>query len=59
MQVHEGLQLPPGGMFSVGFSGASMLRPLLHDFAEAAILSYLSTPRSSLIGHPDLYPAAD
>jgi hypothetical protein len=54
LQVHEGLR-PSYRGFLFGFrSGADMQRALVHDFAEAAILSYLSAPRCSLIGHPGL-----
>jgi hypothetical protein len=55
-QVHEGLLPTYRGMFGVHTGGADMQRALIHDFAEAAVLSYLSAPRSSLIGHPGLYP---
>jgi hypothetical protein len=51
-EVHEGLGpsyqiLGPGGDEKI-----FLRRGLLGDFAEAAILRYLSAPRSSLIGHP-------
>jgi hypothetical protein len=52
-QVHEGL-VPTYRGFGALDLGADMQRALIHDFAEAAILSYLRSPRSSLIGHPQL-----
>jgi hypothetical protein len=52
-QVHEGLLPTYGGLSMVNsFSGTQ--RGLVHDFAEAALLSYLHAPRSSLVGHPHL-----
>lgn len=56
-QVHEGLLPTYRGMFGVHNTAADMQRALIHDFAEAAILSYLGAPRSSLLGHPALDPA--
>jgi hypothetical protein len=55
-QVHEGLIPTYRGFGALNFSGADMQRSLIHDFAEAALLSYLRAPRSSLIGHPQLFP---
>jgi hypothetical protein len=55
-QVHEGLLPTYRGMFGLHNVGADMQRALIHDFAHDAILSFLSSPRSSLIGHPQLYP---
>ena len=55
-QVHEGLIPSYRGFGAMSFSGAIMQRALMHDFAEAALLSYLRAPRSSLIGHPQLFP---
>jgi len=50
--VHSGLQPSYQGFrFSVA---EDMRRSLLADFAEGAVLGYLSSPRSSVIGHPDL-----
>jgi hypothetical protein len=31
---------------------------VLSNLAPAAILEFIQAPRSSLIGHPDVYPAA-
>jgi hypothetical protein len=55
-QVHGGLIPTYRGFGALSFSGADMQRALIHDFAEAALLSYLRAPRSSLIGHPQLFP---
>jgi hypothetical protein len=52
LQVHEGLRPSYRGFLIGTHSGEAMQRALIHDFSEAAILSYLSAPRSSLIGHP-------
>jgi hypothetical protein len=52
-QVHEGL-LPTYRGFGFADGGTDMQRALIHDFAEAAILSYLRAPRSSVVGHPQL-----
>lgn len=54
-RVHEGLPADYRGL-GVLQPAIPMERALVHDFAEAAILSYLRAPRSSLIGHPRLYP---
>jgi hypothetical protein len=37
--------------------GRSVMRALCCDFAEGAILEYISAPRSSLIGHPAVAPS--
>jgi hypothetical protein len=58
LQVHEGLVPAFKGTFGVYYDNLDFQRALIHDFAEAAILSYLNAPRSSLIGHPLLHPAA-
>ena len=48
--VHEGLAMAYEGF---GFSGlAGQRRMLASWFAEWAILRYLESPRTSLIGHP-------
>lgn len=52
--VHAGLK-PSYRGFASGFETSDDIRRgLFADFAEGAILSYLSSPRSSLIGHPNL-----
>jgi hypothetical protein len=56
--VHEGLPPSNRSMYLATNFAADMQRPLIHDFAEASILSYLTNPRSSLIGHPKLYPGS-
>ena len=53
-QLHKGLEPSYQGLGGVGVDvGSSARRGLLGDFAEAAVLRYLSAPRSSLIGHPE------
>ncbi len=53
-QLHQGLS-PSYQSLGTRFDPASQARRgLLRDFAEGAILRYLSAPRSSLIGHPGL-----
>jgi hypothetical protein len=52
--VHAGLK-PSYRGFASGFeSSDDIRRGLFADFAEGAILGYLLSPRSSLIGHPSL-----
>lgn len=53
-QVHEGL-LPTYRGFGLPDDSVGLQRGLIHDFAEAAVLNYLGSPRSSLIGHPQLW----
>lgn len=51
--LHTGLR-PSSRGFPSGFdTGEGMRRALFVDFAESAILCYLSSPRSSIIGHPN------
>jgi hypothetical protein len=57
--VHEGLPPSYKDIFSGHDFGADMQRALIHDFAEAALLSVIRSPRSSLVGHPTLDPAAE
>ena len=50
--LHAGLR-PSYRGFASGFdTGENIRRALFADFAEGAILRYLSSPRSSLVGHP-------
>jgi hypothetical protein len=50
--LHSGLR-PSYKGFASGFeSGEDVRRALFADFAEGAILGYLSSPRASLVGHP-------
>jgi hypothetical protein len=52
--LHSGLR-PTYKGFASGFeSGDDVRRALFADFAEGAILRYLSSPRASLIGHPNV-----
>lgn len=55
-QLHEGLKPSSGGPLLSTSWGEDLKRALFLDFAEAAILKYLQSPRSSLIGHPALDP---
>lgn len=51
--LHAGLR-PSYRGFASGFdTGENIRRALFADFAEGAILRYLSSPRSSLVGHPN------
>ena len=50
--VHGGLTPTYHGLGSVVENGGIVRRALFSDFAEGAILGYLKSPRSSLIGHP-------
>lgn len=51
--LHAGLR-PSYRGFASGFdTGENVRRALFADFAEGAILRYLTSPRSSLIGHPN------
>jgi hypothetical protein len=51
--LHAGLR-PSYRGFTSGFgTDESVRRALFADFAEGAILRYLGSPRSSLIGHPN------
>ena len=52
--VHGGLRPAYYGLFSAAESGGEIRRSLFADFAEGAILGYLKSPMSSLIGHPAL-----
>ena len=53
--LHSGLR-PSYRGFACGFdSWESVRRALFAEFAEGAILRYLASPRSSLVGHPG-YP---
>jgi hypothetical protein len=57
--VHAGLR-PSYRGFASGFEPWDYIRrSLFADFAEAAILGYLLSPRSSLIGHPALETTQD
>ncbi|MBK8647443.1 MAG: hypothetical protein IPN16_13030 [Gemmatimonadetes bacterium] len=51
-QLHEGLNPNYRNMVTTPRGVAGMRAALLRDFAEAAILGFLQSPRSSLIGHP-------
>jgi len=52
--LHAGLR-PSYRGFALGFGASDDIRRgLFADFAEGAILGYLASPRSSLIGHPNL-----
>jgi hypothetical protein len=51
--VHAGLKPSYRGFTSRFETSDDIRRGLFADFAEGAILSYLSSPRSSLIGHPN------
>lgn len=51
-QLHEGLDPNYRNMVTTPRGVAGMRAALLRDFAEAAILGFLQSPRSSLIGHP-------
>lgn len=56
--THSGLSLSPPGLTSF----ASPTRPritLTTELAFAAFLSYLSAPRSSVVGYPPLTPSSD
>jgi hypothetical protein len=56
--VHEGL-VPNYAGFGIPFdSGAILRRAMFAEFAEAAMLGYLRSPRSSLVGHPVIDAAA-
>ena len=50
--VHGGLMPTYHGLGSAVENGGIARRALFSDFAEGAILGYLKSPRSSLIGHP-------
>jgi hypothetical protein len=52
--LHAGLRPSYRGLSSGFDPGEGARRALFADFAEGAILRYLSSPRSSLIGHPNL-----
>lgn len=52
--VHAGLRPSYRGFVSSFGSSDNIRRSLFTDFAEAAILGYLVSPRSSVIGHPSL-----
>jgi hypothetical protein len=52
--VHSGLQ-PSYHGFGINLPDG-IRRSLLADFAEGAILGYLASPRSSLIGNPKIFP---
>lgn len=54
---HTGLGLSATGM-AIMATPHSMRVALVSDLARAAILSYIQSPRSSLIGHPHLNPPA-
>jgi hypothetical protein len=58
LPTHAGLGLSGPFMAIVG-STQSIRVALLSDLARAAILSFLHAPRSSIIGHPDVYPSND
>jgi hypothetical protein len=53
--THTGLGLSATGM-AILAAPDSMRVALLSDLARAAILSYIQSPRSSLIGHPTIDP---
>lgn len=50
--LHEGLIATDSGAVMFGDPARGMRRVLAADFTEGAILRYLKSPRSSLIGHP-------
>lgn len=49
--MHEGLSMSFEGMAGMA-SGAGLRRALASDFAQKAIIRFLQSPRTSLIGHP-------
>lgn len=51
-QLHEGIDPNYRTMIAAPRGVAGMRAALLRDFAEAAILGFLRSPRSSLVGHP-------
>jgi hypothetical protein len=54
--LHAGLR-PSYRGFTSGFETSDNIRRgLFADFAEGAILRYISSPRSSLVGHPNRNP---
>jgi hypothetical protein len=52
--VHAGLRPSYRGLASGLETSDGIRRSLFANFAEAAILGYLLSPRSSLVGHPNL-----
>jgi hypothetical protein len=50
--LHAGLSPNYRGFTSVFNASESIRRALFADFAEGAILRYLHSPRSSIVGHP-------
>ncbi len=50
--VHEGLESTYRGFFDDLGSQSAIRRALASDFAQAALLGYLKSPSSSLVGHP-------
>jgi hypothetical protein len=55
--LHGGLIPSYQGLGATVEEGGSVRRALFSDFAEDAILAYLRSPRSSLIGHPLFEPS--
>lgn len=51
--LHAGLSPSYAGLVPNMKIGEEVRRSLFSDFAEGAILRYLNSPRSSLIGHPN------
>lgn len=58
LPTHTGLS-PSGPLMGMLGSTESMRVALLSDLARAAILTFLQAPRSSVIGHPGIYPPND
>jgi hypothetical protein len=54
--VHAGPAMAMGMLGGQSQEG-QMRVALLSDLAQGVILSFLTTPRSSLIGHPEIWPA--
>lgn len=56
--LHTGLRPSFRGFFRNLSQSDEIRRGLFSSFAEAAILQFLASPRSSLIGHPNFAPAS-
>jgi hypothetical protein len=55
-QLHEGLSASWWSVGSTSHMPRMMRRGLASDFAQQAIVRFLDAPRSSLIGHPKIWP---
>ena len=53
---HEGMGLSGGAMFNLIVGDTSIRLGLLSDITTAAVLAYLTAPRSFLTGHPGVDP---